>query len=298
VVCTTPIKTPLRYPGGKSRAIPLLARLLPQTFDEYREPMVGGGSMFLHIRQKYPHVRVWINDLNPEVTCFWQAVRDNVRQLVQEIHRFCRDEDDGRQLFATLKALSPEELPPFSRAARFFILNRIGFSGTVECGGYSERAFRERLTATALERLNMVASLLQTVRITNLDYSELLTDGDREVFTFLDPPYLKATSSRLYGRNGILHTTYDHQRLATHLQHCRHRWLVTYDDSPAIRNNLAFAWIYTWELQYGMNNYRRSHAPRGQELLVSNYPLPLCPVSCPCPPGAKPDGKFPPDRKP
>ena len=165
--------------------------------------MVGRGSLFIYIRQRYPHVRVWINDLNPEVSCFWQSVRDSASQLVQEIGRFRRDEHDGRQLLARLKALSPETLPPVSRAARFFILNRIGFSGTVECGGYSEQPFRERLTDTAINRLMLATPLLPTVRITSPDGSTLLTNGDRNVFTFPDPPCLKATPSRLYRKKAF-----------------------------------------------------------------------------------------------
>ncbi len=48
------IKSPLRYPGGKSKAIKQISKLIPQ-FDEFREPFVGGGSVFIYLKQKYPH---------------------------------------------------------------------------------------------------------------------------------------------------------------------------------------------------------------------------------------------------
>ena len=57
------IKSPLRFPGGKSRAIAQMLPLVPD-FEEYREPMVGGGSLFLTLKQKFPHRRYWINDIN------------------------------------------------------------------------------------------------------------------------------------------------------------------------------------------------------------------------------------------
>ena len=50
------IKSPLRYPGGKSRAIKQILPIVP-SFDEYREPMVGGGSVFFALFQKYPNKR-------------------------------------------------------------------------------------------------------------------------------------------------------------------------------------------------------------------------------------------------
>ena len=48
------IKSPLRYPGGKSRIASKLVNLMPKNICEYREPMVGGGSVFIYIRQKFP----------------------------------------------------------------------------------------------------------------------------------------------------------------------------------------------------------------------------------------------------
>ena len=56
------IKSPLRYSGGKSRVVKIIAPLIPE-FDEYREPFVGGGSVFVYLKQKYPNKKYWINDL-------------------------------------------------------------------------------------------------------------------------------------------------------------------------------------------------------------------------------------------
>lgn len=63
------IKSPLRFPGGKSRAVERIIALLPP-FREFREPMVGGGSVFFRVRQMYPNRSYWINDLNYELYCF------------------------------------------------------------------------------------------------------------------------------------------------------------------------------------------------------------------------------------
>ena len=43
------LKTPLRYPGGKSRAITKMAQFLPDMgrYKHYREPFIGGGSVGL-----------------------------------------------------------------------------------------------------------------------------------------------------------------------------------------------------------------------------------------------------------
>jgi DNA adenine methylase len=46
------IKSPLRYPGGKSRVIDKLIKYIPE-FGEYREPFLGGGSLFVYFKQLY-----------------------------------------------------------------------------------------------------------------------------------------------------------------------------------------------------------------------------------------------------
>ena len=47
------VKSPLRFPGGKSRALKQILPIIPE-FKEYREPMVGGGSVFFALKQKFP----------------------------------------------------------------------------------------------------------------------------------------------------------------------------------------------------------------------------------------------------
>jgi DNA adenine methylase len=265
--------SPLRYPGGKSRAIKKLKHLLPNGMAEYREPFVGGGSFFIYLRQKYPRLKIWINDLNPELYCFWKQAQLDSEKVARETARVKKETPDGLALFTELVNTDAASLTEFERAVRFFVLNRITFSGVVESGGYSKLAFSDRFTDSAIERLAGLGTILDGVKITHLDYRELLKEGGNEIFTFLDPPYFKATKSRLYGKNGILHTGFNHDEFAQAMENCQHSWLITYDDSPEIRANFSFANIYEWELQYGMNNYMQGKADKGNELFIANYDL-------------------------
>ena len=266
------IKSPLRYPGGKSRAVRQIMRYAPDTITELREPFVGGGSVFIFFKQKFPHLNIWINDLNADLIAFWKTAQQNNAALVAEITHIKKSRADGRALFYELRNATVDSLSEFERAVRFFVLNRISFSGTVDAGGYSQRAFEKRFTWSSIERVAKVEPLLANVTITQLDYSALL--GGENAFIFLDPPYLEATKSRLYGKGGKLHTSFDHTRFAEAMKKCTaHQWLITYDDSPVIRRNFSFAHIYTWELQYGMNNYMQGSAAKGKELFITNYPV-------------------------
>ncbi len=267
------INSPLRYPGGKSRAIKQIKQVLPKDFEEYREPFVGGGSVFLYLKQVYPQLKIWINDLNPELYCFWKQAQLDSECLAYEVSKIKNEKSDGRELFNELLNTESNTLTEFERAVRFFVLNRITFSGVVESGGYSQQAFVGRFTTSAVARLAALGTLLEGVKITHLDYSHLLSEGNKNIFTFLDPPYFKATQSKLYGKKGILHTAFNHTDFAVEMKKCKHSWLITYDDCPQIRDNFSWATMYEWELQYGMNNYKQSKAEKGHELFISNYAL-------------------------
>lgn len=273
------IKSPLRYPGGKSRAVARMKFLLPGNFDEYREPFVGGGSFFVHLKQEQPELKIWINDLNFELYCFWKYAQIDAQELARELRIMRKQNKDGQKLFDELLRLDVSSLTEFERAVRFFVLNRITFSGIVESGGYSQLAFETRFTDSSIERVSNLGPLLQGTKITHLDYRQLLHGGDDSVFTFLDPPYFKATKSRLYGKNGVLHTSFNHKEFAQEMQQCKHSWLITYDDAPEIRENFVYANIYEWQLQYGMNNYKQGKAEKGSELFITNYVPPyLTPI--------------------
>jgi DNA adenine methylase len=70
------IKSPLRYPGGKSRAIKQILPQITLNIREYREPFLGGGSVFFAVKQLFDQQikAYWINDLNPDLYHFYLVV--------------------------------------------------------------------------------------------------------------------------------------------------------------------------------------------------------------------------------
>ncbi len=263
------ITSPLRYPGGKSKALDRILPLIPG-YSEYREPFVGGGSVFIANIQRVPTASFWINDLNTDLYLFWKFAQTDINKLVNAISEIKRNHPDGRVLFESYKD-NWHELSDFERAVRFFVLNRITFSGTIDSGGYSEQAFKRRFTTSSIERLAKLGYILNGVKITNLDYEAVIHAPGEDVFIFLDPPYYSTSRSRLYGKKGDLHHSFDHERFCDNMRKCTHKWLITYDDCPEIR--FDFAYIVPWSFQYGMNNYKQPTADIGKELFIANYPI-------------------------
>jgi len=265
------IKSPLRYPGGKSRAVETIAKLMPD-FDEFREPFLGGGSVFVYVKQRYPNKKFWVNDLYTELYKFWAMTQKDVNALVEQVYGWRKQYPTGKELFQFLNKNMPD-FNDLERAAAFFIFNRITFSGTTLSGGYSEGAFTGRFTESSIKRLNDLAKVINGSTITNYDYEELVKKEGENVFIFLDPPYYSATKSALYGKNGNLHKSFDHKRFAENMKKCKHRWLITYDDSEYVRNLFSFANIIPWNLTYGMRNITENSNQTGKELFISNYTL-------------------------
>jgi len=277
------IKSPLRYPGGKSKAIKKLSEFTDIAFKEYREPFVGGGSLFIYLKQCFPDRQFWINDLNTDVYCFWKAAQENLAEMLTLIKNF-KTEKDGKALYQKLLTVDLDKLSLIERGARFFVLNRITFSGTTESGGYSERAFQGRFTDSSIDRVAALSKILdKNVKITNLDYSKLLKVNEAgenaeievqpqcQILIYLDPPYYSATHSRLYGKKGNLHSGFDHQRFSEEIKACKMNWFISYDNSKFVRELFSFAKQHTWQLQYGMNNPNKDSCSMGEELIVSGF---------------------------
>ena len=243
----------------------------PQDFDELAEPFFGGGSVGLYLAQNLGLKQIFANDLNADLYCFWQTLKTQNKALIDEIERTRQTHTNGRELYEKLLARRGENLSDFQRAVDFFVLNRITFSGVVDCGGYSQKAYESRFTPSSIERLKNMDSILRNFIFSNQSYESLLQNNGKRVFIFLDPPYFSASKSKLYGKKGDLHANFNHERLCEHLKNTKHRFLLTYDDSEFIRELYKDFYKLKYTLQYGMNNFKQTKANKGQELLISNY---------------------------
>lgn len=267
----TKITSVLRYPGGKAKALKTVLGHIPKHFSEFREPFVGGGSVFINLKQSIPDsTNFIINDINTDLYYFWLYLKEDGNGFRNAVLSKRNEFSSGKDLFKYYKN-TDTKWDTFERAIRFFILNRITFSGLIDSGGYSQQSYEKRFTDSMIDKLIPLSELIQDVTITNNDYSYLLNKKGEDVFIYLDPPYLTSKNSKLYGINGDLHTKFDHKRFAKKVKMCQHKWLITCDDSSEIRELFDFANVTDWSLVYGMTNVNKSNLKKGNELLITNY---------------------------
>ena len=114
------LKTPLRYPGGKSKATTKMAPYFPpkNNVKHYREPFLVGGSVALWMTQNYNLESVWVNDLYWPLYNFWIHLRDRGEQLSNALHETKTNfntVDKARELFEQSKKELSEKIRLISK---------------------------------------------------------------------------------------------------------------------------------------------------------------------------------------
>ena len=270
------LKTPLRYPGGKSRACKKLDIYIPdlRNYTEYREPFLGGGSVAIHIAKKYSHLDIWVNDLYEPLVNFWKTLQDDGHAMykrLQELKSRYPDEGSAKGLFLEAKELvNDDSVSPLYRACAFYVINKCSFSGLTESSSFSSQASHANFSMRGIEKLQGYTQIIKDWKITNLSYEKLLTDN-RNVFTYLDPPY--DIGSNLYGRKGSMHNGFNHDNFASDCSRFTAPQLISYNSSQLIRERFEEYKTGEFDLTYTMRSvgeYMREQKER-KELLLFNY---------------------------
>lgn len=275
------LKTPLRYPGGKSRATKFLLPKFPKHIVEYREPFLGGGSVALAFTKEYPDIPVWVNDLYNPLYTFWCILRDRPEELY-EILKDAKEEnptpDAARELFNQMKIeLNHPESEDLYRAAAFYIINKCSFSGLTESSSFSAQASVSNFSMRGIENLPKYSELIQHWKITNENYWEMMsTPGPVGTFWFLDPPY--DIKDNLYGKKGDLHKGFNHEMFHAWITqgNVKDLWMITYNTNPTLmewyKNYIQVKWDLTYTMR-SVGDYMNEQKDRA-ELLITNYPSP------------------------
>ena len=270
------LKTPLRYPGGKSRACTKMGQFFPDfsKYREFREPFLGGGSVALYISKMYPELSIWVNDLYEPLVNFWQTIQDdgqNLQDMIWSLKNKYPDRDTARELFVAAKEeINNEKLSSRDRAAYFYVVNKCSFSGLTESSSFSAQASESNFSYRGIEKITGYQQIIENWTITNISYERMLSD-DSEIFTYLDPPY--DIKDNLYGKKGDMHKKFNHDEFAEWCDRFTSPMLISYNSSQLVKNRFKHWTATEFDLTYTMRSvgeYMREQQQR-KELLLLNY---------------------------
>ncbi len=270
------LKTPLRYPGGKSRAVPKLFKYFPDmsNIKEYREPFLGGGSVAIAITKQYPDIDIWVNDLYEPLYNFWVELRDNgdyLHDQLQQLKSRFPDQGSAKGLFLDAKEIVTDETQKDKdRAVAFYIINKCSFSGLTESSSFSPQASDSNFSMRGINFLPEYSGLITNWKITNLSYEQLLCDN-KQTFIYLDPPY--DIRSNLYGKRGNMHKGFDHDVFASDCDRFISPQLVSYNSSQLVCERFkgweAGQFDHTYTMR-SVGTYMNDQQER-KELVLLNY---------------------------
>lgn len=251
------IKSPLRYPGGKSRAVKIIFDYLPFNTTELCSPFFGGGSFEIYCASK--GIRIYGYDNFQPLVDFWQWLLKDPKKLSTAVEKF---HPLKRSDFYQLQKKHIQSTDSFERAVFFFILNRTSFSGSTLSGGMASGGIDDnpRFTKSSIERLRKFR--IHNLSVDLLDFTKSIPKHPNTLL-YLDPPYI--IDSKLYGFRGDLHRNFDHESLASILKK-RDKWILSYNDSAIIKDIYHdYKFVYP-KWTYGMANDKRSK----EILILSN----------------------------
>ena len=269
-------KTPLRYPGGKSRACTKIGQFLPNmyTYREFREPFLGGGSVAIYLTKMYPSLSIWVNDLYEPLVNFWKEVQHSGEELyttLSDLKVKHSNPDSAKGLFLESKEIiNSQDKSKLERAVAFYVVNKCSFSGLTESSSFSAQASDSNFSMRGIEKLTGYQEIIQDWKITNLSYEDLLTDW-RDTFIYLDPPY--DIKDNLYGKSGEMHKRFDHDKFAKDCDDHTADMMISYNSSQLIKNRFKDWNAVEFDLTYTMRSvgdYMSDQQAR-KELLLLNY---------------------------
>ena len=180
----TPI---LKWAGGKTQLLPEITARMPESYNKYIEPFIGGGALFFRLNAD----KAVIADSNPELVNMYRVIAEHGDQVIEALQGYRNEEE----MFYEVRAKDWTKCDNIEAAARMIYLNHTCFNGLYRLnrkGQFNTPYGRyKNPTICNAEKIIAAAGVLKNAEIVCGDYLDVLKryakKGD---FIFLDPPYV------------------------------------------------------------------------------------------------------------
>lgn len=179
----------IRWVGGKSRLLPRILPHVPERVENYFEPFLGGGAVFIACQSRIAGTP-YLADLNHHLVAAWTALRDRPGELKPLLDWY--HERDSKDFYYEVRAEQPKS--DLEKAARFLYLNGVSWNHlwreNSKTGAMNVPWGDRKFKGFSVEELESIRLLLTGTKIRCCDFRDLVSSAKEGDFVYLDPPYL------------------------------------------------------------------------------------------------------------
>lgn len=283
------MKPMLKYTGGKQKEIPCFLEHIPEKFDTYIEPFMGGGAVFFHLEP----AKAILNDKNKKLIDFYLDVRNNYPQLSEELTALGKLYLSNQKEYKMRKALSPDEWVvnaneklyydmrklfnypngEYLWGTIYYFINKTAYSGMIRYNSAGE--FNISYGHYANFNPDIVteehSNLLQRAEIFNTDYADIFAKAKADDFIFLDPPYDCVFTK--YGNQDAPDgfTEAEQRRLAENFKKLPCKAMMVISKTPLIEELYKDYIVGEYDKDYAVNIRNRVKDTSTVHLIIKNY---------------------------
>lgn len=247
--------------GGKRRLAKNLLPLVAQHQHTcYVEPFCGAAALFF-MRPDKVKTEV-LNDISGDLVNLYRVVQHHLDEFVRQF----RWALSSRQIYDWAQMAQPDTLTDIQKAARFFLLQKLGFGGKVESRSFGTATTTpSRLNLLRLEEdLSDVHLRLNGVFVEHIEWARCVQKYDRaHTLFFMDPPYWGTEGY------GVPFGLDQYDAMAELLRTMAGRAIVTVNDVPEMRAAFAGLTMERVAITYTVGE-AKNRKPSG-ELIIRNW---------------------------
>lgn len=197
-----------KWTGGKRQLLSVIKSLMPDDYNNYFEPFVGGGALFFELASE----NAVINDFNSELINCYQQIKDEPQKLTNLLRE--HQKNNSKDYYLDLRSVDRDgrilTMTDVERAARIMYMLRVNFNGLYRVN--SKNQFNVpygRYKNPKIVDADLILSISQylnssDIKILTGDFEKVVQDASAGDFVYFDPPYIPLSETSAF-------TSYTHE---------------------------------------------------------------------------------------
>lgn len=197
-----------KWTGGKRKLLPQLLALMPEHYNTYYEPFVGGGALFFELAPE----NAVINDYNSELINAYRQIQESPVELLDLLRE--HERNNSKDYYLNIRSADRDEriinMTNVERAARLIYMLRVNFNGLYRVNAKNQfNVPYGRYRNPKIVDVDLIHELSEylnenNIQILNEDFQQAVDGAEEGDFVYFDPPYIPLTETSSF-------TSYTHE---------------------------------------------------------------------------------------